>query len=162
MLEAAIPPGFRHLEPPYSAPKIFLRQLAARASRTVLIATRNSSSMLRRAPTSIRAISAPARGAGGPSARAAARALSAQPRPYEGPYYFTPGGAFPLDDDRNPPRGPGGGGHPAAIALPEERPSTEDAMLFPDPVAALDAAAALRADQDARRLHADDDVAKAA
>ena len=34
-------------------------------------------------------------------------------------------------------------------------------MLFPDPVAALDAAAALRADQDARRL-ADDDVAKAA
>jgi hypothetical protein len=35
-------------------------------------------------------------------------------------------------------------------------------MLFPDPVAALDAAAALRADQDARRLHADDDVAKAA
>ena len=29
-------------------------------------------------------------------------------------------------------------------------------------VAALDAAAALRADQDARRLHADDDVAKAA
>ena len=102
------------------------------------------------------------RGAGGPSA--AARALSAQPRPYEGPYYFTPGGAFPLGDgdDRNPPRGPGGGGHPAAIALPEERPSTEDAMLFPDPVAALDAAAALRADQDARRLHADDDVAKAA
>ena len=90
------------------------------------------------------------------------RALSAQPRPYEGPYYFTPGGAFPLGggDDRNPPRGPGGGGHPAAIALPEERPSTEDAMLFPDPVAALDAAAALRADQDARRL--DDDVAKAA
>ena len=92
------------------------------------------------------------------------RALSAQPRPYEGPYYFTPGGAFPLGDgdDRNPPRGPGGGGHPASIALPEERPSTEDAMLFPDPVAALDAAAALRADQDARRLHADDDVAKAA
>ena len=100
------------------------------------------------------------RSAGGPSACAGARALSAQPRPYEGPYYFTPGGAFPLDDDRNPPRGPGGGGHPAAIALPEERPSTEDAMLFPDPVAALDAAAALRADQDARRL--DDDVAKAA
>ena len=99
---------------------------------------------------------------GGPSA--AARALSAQPRPYEGPYYFTPGGAFPLGDgdDRNPPRGPGGGGHPASIALPEERPSTEDAMLFPDPVAALDAAAALRADQDARRLYADDDVAKAA
>ena len=92
-----------------------------------------------------------------------ARGLSAQPRPYEGPYYFTPGGAFPLGDgdDRNP-RGPGGGGHPASIALPEERPSTEDAMLFPDPVAALDAAAALRADQDARRLHADDDVAKAA
>ena len=99
------------------------------------------------------------RSAGGPSGRAGARALSAQPRPYEGPYYFTPGGAFPLDDDRNPPRGPGGG-HPASIALPEERPSTEDAMLFPDPVAALDAAAALRADQDARRL--DDDVAKAA
>ena len=96
------------------------------------------------------------------SARAAARALSAQPRPYEGPYYFTPGGAFPLDDDRNPPRGPGGG-HPASIALPDPaRPSNEDAMLFPDPVAALDAAAALRADQDARRLHADDDVAKAA
>ena len=95
-----------------------------------------------------------------------ARALSAQPRPYEGPYYFTPGGAFPLGggDDRNPPRGPGGGGHPASIALPEERPSNEDAMLFPDPVAALDAAAALRADQATRRLWAadDDDVAKAA
>ena len=107
-------------------------------------------------------MSTPRRLVDAPSGRAAARALSAQPRPYEGPYYFTPGGAFPLDDDRNPPRGPGGGGHPAAIALPEERPSTEDAMLFPDPVAALDAAAALRADQDARRLHADDDVAKAA
>ena len=102
------------------------------------------------------------RSAGGPSACAGARALSAQPRPYEGPYYFTPGGAFPLDDDRNPPRGPGGGGHPAAIALPEERPSTEDAMLFPDPVAALEAAAALHADQATRRLSADDDVAKAA
>ena len=138
------------------------RQLAATGGRSVLTASRNSTAALRRAPTSIRAISAPARGAGGPTARAAARALSAQPRPYEGPYYFTPGGAFPLDDDRNPPRGPGGGGHPASIALPEERPSTEDAMLFPDPVAALDAAAALRADQDARRLHADDDVAKAA
>ena len=134
--------------------------LAATGGRSGLTASRNTSAVLRRAPTSIRAISAPARGAGGPSA--AARALSAQPRPYEGPYYFTPGGAFPLGDggDRNPPRGPGGGGHPAAIALPEERPSTEDAMLFPDPVAALDAAAALRADQDARRL--DDDVAKAA
>ena len=135
---------------------------AAPARRAALGATRNNAATLRRAPTSIRAISAPARGAGGPSA--AARALSAQPRPYEGPYYFTPGGAFPLgdDNDRNP-RGPGGGGgHPASIALPEERPSTEDAMLFPDPVAALDAAAALRADQDARRLHADDDVAKAA
>ena len=99
-----------------------------------------------------------------PGAPQPARSLSAQPRPYEGPYYFTPGGAFPLGDgdDRNP-RGPGGGGgHPASIALPEERPSTEDAMLFPDPVAALDAAAALRADQDARRLYADDDVAKAA
>ena len=138
------------------------RQLAATGGRSVLTASRNSTAALRRAPTSIRAISAPARGAGGPSARAAARALSAQPRPYEGPYYFTPGGAFPLDDDRNPPRGPGGGGHPASIALPEERPSTEDAMLFPDPVAALDAAAALRADQDARRLSADDDVAKVA
>ena len=137
------------------------RRLAATGGRSGLTASRNSAASLRRAPTSIRAISAPARGAGGPSARAAARALSAQPRPYEGPYYFTPGGAFPLDDDRNPPRGPGGG-HPASIALPEERPSTEDAMLFPDPVAALDAAAALRADQDARRLHADDDVAKAA
>ena len=137
-----------------------LGRLAATGGRSGLTASRNSTVALRRAPTSIRAISAPARGAGGPSARAAARALSAQPRPYEGPYYFTPGGAFPLDDDRNPPRGPGGGGHPAAIALPEERPSTEDAMLFPDPVAALDAAAALRADQDARRL--DDDVAKAA
>ena len=137
-----------------------LARLAARGGRSGLTASRNSAASLRRAPTSIRAISAPARGAGGPSARAAARALSAQPRPYEGPYYFTPGGAFPLDDDRNPPRGPGGGGHPASIALPEERPSTEDAMLFPDPVAALDAAAALRADQDARRL--DDDVAKAA
>jgi len=93
-----------------------------------------------------------------------ARGLSAQPRPYEGPYYFTPGGAFPLggDDDRSPPRGPGGG-HPASIALPDPaRPSNEDAMLFPDPVAALDAAAALRADQDARRLSADDDVAKVA
>ena len=102
------------------------------------------------------------RSAGGPSACAGARALSAQPRPYEGPYYFTPGGAFPLDDDRNPPRGPGGG-HPASIALPEERPSTEDAMLFPDPVAALEAAAALRADQATRRLRADDDdVAHAA
>ena len=141
-----------------------LARLAATGGRSGLTASRNSSATLRTAPTSIRAISAPARGAGGPSARAAARALSAQPRPYEGPYYFTPGGAFPLGDgdDRNPPRGPGGGGHPAAIALPEERPSTEDAMLFPDPVAALDAAAALRADQDARRLHADDDVAKAA
>ena len=138
------------------------RRLAATGGRSVLTASRNSTAALRRAPTSIRAISAPARGAGGPSARATARALSAQPRPYEGPYYFTPGGAYPLDDDRNPPRGPGGGGHPASIALPEERPSTEDAMLFPDPVAALDAAAALRADQDARRLHADDDVAKAA
>ena len=138
------------------------RRLAATGGRSGLTASRNSTVALRRAPTSIRAISAPARGAGGPSARATARALSAQPRPYEGPYYFTPGGAFPLDDDRNPPRGPGGGGHPASIALPEERPSTEDAMLFPDPVAALDAAAALRADQDARRLHADDDVAKAA
>ena len=137
------------------------RRLAATGGRSGLTASRNSAASLRRAPTSIRAISAPARGAGGPTARAAARALSAQPRPYEGPYYFTPGGAFPLDDDRNPPRGPGGG-HPASIALPEERPSTEDAMLFPDPVAALDAAAALRADQDARRLHADDDVAKAA
>ena len=137
------------------------RRLAATGGRSGLTASRNSAASLRRGPTSIRAISAPARGAGGPGARAAARALSAQPRPYEGPYYFTPGGAFPLDDDRNPPRGPGGG-HPASIALPEERPSTEDAMLFPDPVAALDAAAALRADQDARRLHADDDVAKAA
>ena len=138
------------------------RLTAAPARRSTLSATRNSPAALRRAPTSIRAISAPARGAGGPSARAAARALSAQPRPYEGPYYFTPGGAFPLDDDRNPPRGPGGG-HPASIALPDPaRPSNEDAMLFPDPVAALDAAAALRADQDARRLHADDDVAKAA
>ena len=137
------------------------RRLAATGGRSGLTASRNSAASLRRAPTSIRAISAPTRGAGGLSARAAARALSAQPRPYEGPYYFTPGGAFPLDDDRNPPRGPGGG-HPASIALPEERPSTEDAMLFPDPVAALDAAAALRADQDARRLHADDDVAKAA
>ena len=135
--------------------------VAAPARRSALSATRNSAVALRRGPTSIRAISAPARGAGGPSARAAARALSAQPRPYEGPYYFTPGGAFPLDDDRNPPRGPGGG-HPASIALPDPaRPSNEDAMLFPDPVAALDAAAALRADQDARRL-ADDDVAKAA
>ena len=141
---------------------MFARQLAASASCMAKSGSRNSRQALRRAPTSIRAISAPARGAGGPSARATARALSAQPRPYEGPYYFTPGGAFPLDDDRNPPRGPGGGGHPASIALPEERPSTEDAMLFPDPVAALDAAAALRADQDARRLHADDDVAKAA
>ena len=140
------------------------RRLAATGGRSGLTASRNSAASLRRAPTSIRAISAPTRGAGGLSARAATRALSAQPRPYEGPYYFTPGGAFPLGDgnDRNPPRGPGGGGHPAAIALPEERPSTEDAMLFPDPVAALDAAAALRADQDARRLHADDDVAKAA
>ena len=138
-----------------------LGRLAATGGRSGLTASRNSTVALRRAPTSIRAISAPARGAGGPSARATARALSAQPRPYEGPYYFTPGGAFPLDDDRNPPRGPGGG-HPASIALPEERPSTEDAMLFPDPVAALDAAAALRADQDARRLHVDDDVAKAA
>ena len=107
-------------------------------------------------------MSTPRRLVDAPSGRAAARALSAQPRPYEGPYYFTPGGAFPLDDDRNPPRGPGGG-HPASIALPDPaRPSNEDAMLFPDPVAALDAAAALRADQDARRLHADDDVAKAA
>ena len=36
-------------------------------------------------------------------------------------------------------------------------------MLFPDPVAALDAAAALRADQATRRLRADDDdVAQAA
>ena len=140
-----------------------LARLAARGGRSGLTASRNSASALRRAPASIRAISAPARGAGGPSARATARALSAQPRPYEGPYYFTPGGAFPLDDDRNPPRGPGGGGHPASIALPDPaRPSNEDAMLFPDPVAALDAAAALRADQDARRLHADDDVAKAA
>ena len=141
------------------------RQLAAPARRTALGATRNIAATLRRAPTSIRAISALARGPGALSTPAQpARALSAQPRPYEGPYYFTPGGAFPLGDgnDRNPPRGPGGGGHPAAIALPEERPSTEDAMLFPDPVAALDAAAALRADQDARRLHADDDVAKAA
>ena len=138
------------------------RVIAAPARRSALSATRNSPAVPRRAQTSIRAISAPARGAGGPSARAAARALSAQPRPYEGPYYFTPGGAFPLDDDRNPPRGPGGG-HPASIALPDPaRPSNEDAMLFPDPVAALDAAAALRADQDARRLHADDDVAKAA
>ena len=137
------------------------RQLAASASCMAKSGSRNSRQALRRAPTSIRAISAPARGAGGPSARATARALSAQPRPYEGPYYFTPGGAFPLDDDRNPPRGPGGG-HPASIALPDPaRPSNEDAMLFPDPVAALDAAAALRADQDARRL-ADDDVAKAA
>ena len=107
-------------------------------------------------------MSTPRRLVDAPSGRATARALSAQPRPYEGPYYFTPGGAFPLDDDRNPPRGPGGG-HPASIALPDPaRPSNEDAMLFPDPVAALDAAAALRADQDARRLHADDDVAKAA
>ena len=139
-----------------------LAQLAARGGRSGLTASRNTSAVLRRAPTSIRAISAPARGAGGPSA--AARALSAQPRPYEGPYYFTPGGAFPLGDgdDKNPPRGPGGGGHPASIALPEERPSTEDAMLFPDPVAALEAAAALRADQDARRLGTDDDVAHAA
>ena len=98
-----------------------------------------------------------------PGAPQPARSLSAQPRPYEGPYYFTPGGAFPLGDgdDRNPPRGPGGG-HPASIALPDPaRSSNEDAMLFPDPGAALDAAAALRADQDARRL-ADDDVAKAA
>ena len=125
---------------------------AAPARRAALGATRNTAATLRRAPTSIRAISTPT------------RALSAQPRPYEGPYYFTPGGAFPLGsgDDRNPPRGPGGGGHPAAIALPEERPSTEDAMLFPDPVAALEAAAALRADQDARRLGTDDDVAHAA
>ena len=138
------------------------RFIAAPARRSTLSATRNSTAALSRGPTSIRAISAPTRGAGGLSARAAARALSAQPRPYEGPYYFTPGGAFPLDDDRNPPRGPGGG-HPASIALPDPaRPSNEDAMLFPDPVAALDAAAALRADQDARRLHADDDVAKAA
>ena len=106
-------------------------------------------------------MSTPRRLVDAPSGRAAARALSAQPRPYEGPYYFTPGGAFPLDDDRNPPRGPGGG-HPASIALPEERTSTEDAMLFPDPVAALEAAAALRADQDARRLGTDDDVAHAA
>ena len=146
-------PGFRPLEAPRNAGNMLIgRQLAARASRTALIATRNSPSLLRRAPTSISSVSTPT------------RALSAQPRPYEGPYYFTPGGAFPLGDgdDRNPPRGPGGGGHPASIALPEERPSTEDAMLFPDPVAALDAAAALRADQDARRLHADDDVAKAA
>ena len=135
--------------------------VAAPARRSALSATRNSAVALRRASTSIRAMSTSRRSAGGPSACAGARALSAQPRPYEGPYYFTPGGAFPLDDDRNPPRGPGGG-HPASIALPEERPSTEDAMLFPDPVAALDAAAALRADQDARRLHADDDVAKAA
>jgi hypothetical protein len=135
------------------------RLVAAPARRSALSATRNSAVALRRAPTSIRALSTPA---GGPTARAVARALSAQPRPYEGPYYFTPGGAFPLDDDRNPPRGPGGG-HPASIALPvPARPSNEDAMLFPDPVAALDAAAALRADQDARRLHADDDVAKAA
>ena len=134
--------------------------VAAPARRSALSATRNSAVALRRASTSIRAMSTSRRSAGGPSACAGARALSAQPRPYEGPYYFTPGGAFPLDDDRNPPRGPGGGGHPASIALPEERPSTEDAMLFPDPVAALDAAAALRADQDARRL--DDDVAKAA
>ena len=108
-------------------------------------------------------MSTPRRLVDAPSGRAAARALSAQPRPYEGPYYFTPGGAFPLDDDRNPPRGPGGGGHPASIALPEERPSTEDAMLFPDPVAALEAAAALRADQATRRVGADDDdVARAA
>ena len=130
------------------------RELAARATRAALGGTRNTSAALRRAPTSISSVSTPT------------RALSAQPRPYEGPYYFTPGGAFPLGDgdDRNPPRGPGGGGHPAAVALPDPaRPSTEDAMLFPDPVAALDAAAALRADQDARRLlHADDDVAKAA
>ena len=138
------------------------RFVATTGGRSVLTASRNSTAALSRGPTSIRAISAPARGAGGPTARAAARALSAQPRPYEGPYYFTPGGAFPLDDDRNPPRGPGGG-HPAAIALPEERPSTEDAMLFPDPVAALEAAAALRADQATRRLRAnDDEVAKAA
>ena len=119
--------------------------------------------MLRRAHTSIRSMSGARRADGAPQP---ARALSAQPRPYEGPYYFTPGGAFPLGggDDRNPPRGPGGGGHPASIALPEERPSNEDAMLFPDPVAALDAAAALRADQATRRLWAadDDDVAKAA
>ena len=121
------------------------RALAAVGGRSGLTASRNSTAALRRGPTSIRAISAPTRGAGGLSARAAARALSAQPRPYEGPYYFTPGGAFPLDDDRNPPRGPGGG-HPASIALPDPaRPSNEDAMLFPDPVAALDAAAALRA-----------------
>ena len=138
------------------------RQLAATGGRSGLTASRNSTASLRRAPTSIRALSTPRRLVDAPSARAAARALSAQPRPYEGPYYFTPGGAFPLDDDRNPPRGPGGG-HPASIALPDPaRPSNEDAMLFPDPVAALDAAAALRADQDARRLHADDDVAKAA
>ena len=136
--------------------------VAAPARRSALSATRNSAVALRRASTSIRAMSTSRRSAGGPSACAGARALSAQPRPYEGPYYFTPGGAFPLDDDRNPPRGPGGGGHPASIALPEERPSTEDAMLFPDPVAALEAAAALRADQDARRLGTDDDVAHAA
>ena len=142
-----------------------LARLAARGGRSGLTASRNSSAVLRRGPTSIRAISAPARGPGALSTPAQpARALSAQPRPYEGPYYFTPGGAFPLGDgnDRNPPRGPGGGGHPAAIALPEDRPSTEDAMLFPDPVAALEAAAALRADQDARRLGTDDDVAHAA
>ena len=127
---------------------------AAPARRAALGATRNTAATLRRAPTSIRAISLPT------------RALSAQPRPYEGPYYFTPGGAFPLGggDDRNPPRGPDGGGHPAAVALPDPaRPSTEDAMLFPDPVAALEAAAALRADQATRRLRADDDdVAHAA
>ena len=133
--------------------------LAARGGRSGLTASTNSAVALRRAHTSIRAGARRAAGAPQP-----ARALSAQPRPYEGPYYFTPGGAFPLGDgdDRNPPRGPGGG-HPASIALPDPaRPSNEDAMLFPDPVAALDAAAALRADQDARRLHADDDVAKAA
>ena len=138
---------------------------AAPARRAALGATRNTAATLRRASTSIRAISTPTRGPGAPSTPSQpARALSAQPRPYEGPYYFTPGGAFPLGDgnDRNPPRGPGGGGHPASIALPEERPSTEDAMLFPDPVAALEAAAALRADQDARRLGTDDDVAHAA
>ena len=128
-----------------------LGRLAATGGRSGLTASRNSAVALRRAHTSISSVSTPT------------RALSAQPRPYEGPYYFTPGGAFPLGDDRNPPRGPGGGGHPASIALPEERPSTEDAMLFPDPVAALEAAAALRADQATRRLRADDDdVAKAA